>query len=195
MMMSSGRWKSTRYREECSALKTAVIRIGFRKIGRLERARADARDAGRVTSSFVVPDADGSGPCPSQFFALLRSPWLRNASIAVALIREREGFAPAVFADLIGRRRSSTPPFGPARNGEFIEPDQSDLPVGRRFDFPVQPLLQKYFTSPVGQIISTTSRHPTPQGAYHDRHERGVGCGGRGSVLRATGSQGGSRDP
>jgi hypothetical protein len=32
--------------------------------------------------------------------------------------------------------------------------------------------------------------HPT-RGAYHDRHGRGVGCGGRGSVLRATGSQGG----
>jgi hypothetical protein len=37
--------------------------------------------------------------------------------------------------------------------------------------------------------------HPTPQrGAYHDRHERGVGCGGRGSVLRAMGLQGGSKD-
>jgi hypothetical protein len=32
--------------------------------------------------------------------------------------------------------------------------------------------------------------HPT-RGAYHDRHGRGEGCGGRGSVLRATGSQGG----
>ena len=32
--------------------------------------------------------------------------------------------------------------------------------------------------------------HPT-RGAYRDRHERGVGCGGRGSVLRATGLQGG----
>src|SRR5450432_3777654 len=58
----------------------------------------------------------------------------------------------------------------------------------------VQSLLQKYFASPVGQIISTNSRHPTPQGAYHDRHERGVGCGGRGSVLRATGLQGESKD-
>jgi hypothetical protein len=27
----------------------------------------------------------------------------------------------------------------------------------------VQSLLQKYFASPVGQIISTNSRHPTPQ--------------------------------
>jgi hypothetical protein len=32
--------------------------------------------------------------------------------------------------------------------------------------------------------------HPT-RGAYRDRHGRGMGCGGRGSVLRATGSQGG----
>src|SRR6267378_8103999 len=36
--------------------------------------------------------------------------------------------------------------------------------------------------------------HPT-RGAYHDRHGRGVGCGGRGSVLRAMGSQGGSKGP
>jgi hypothetical protein len=56
----------------------------------------------------------------------------------------------------------------------------------------VQSPLQKYFASPVGQIISTNSRHPVPhRGAYRDRHERGMGCGGRGSVLRATGLQGG----
>jgi hypothetical protein len=68
----------------------------------------------------------------------------------------------------------------------------TDLPVGRRFDFHVESPLQKYFASPVGQIISTTSRHPVPhRGAYRDRHERGMGCGGRGSVLRATGLQGG----
>jgi hypothetical protein len=35
-----------------------------------------------------------------------------------------------------------------------------DLPVGQ---ICVQPPLQKYFASPVGQIISTNSRHPTPQ--------------------------------
>ena len=32
--------------------------------------------------------------------------------------------------------------------------------------------------------------HPT-RGAYRDRHGRGEGCGGRGSVLRAMGLQGG----
>jgi hypothetical protein len=35
--------------------------------------------------------------------------------------------------------------------------------------------------------------HPT-RGAYHDRHGRGEGCGGRGSVLRATGLQGELKD-
>jgi len=46
--------------------------------------------------------------------------------------------------------------------------------------------LQKYFASPVGQIISTSLRHPTPQeGRIMIVTKRGVGCGGRGSVLRA----------
>src|SRR5450631_4662179 len=67
----------------------------------------------------------------------------------------------------------------------------ADLLNGINLIWPVQSCLQKYFASPVGQIISTNSRHPVPQGAYRDRHGRGVGCGGRGSVLRATGSQGG----
>ncbi len=35
-----------------------------------------------------------------------------------------------------------------------------DLPVGH---FCVESPLQKYFASPVGQIISTNSRRPTPQ--------------------------------
>jgi hypothetical protein len=39
----------------------------------------------------------------------------------------------------------------------------SDLPVGRFVDGRVESRLQKYFASPVGQIISTTSRHPVPQ--------------------------------
>jgi hypothetical protein len=35
-------------------------------------------------------------------------------------------------------------------------------PGGRRCNFPVESPLQKYFASPVGQIISTNSRHPVP---------------------------------
>jgi hypothetical protein len=68
----------------------------------------------------------------------------------------------------------------------------SDLPVGRFVHRAVQPLLQKYFAMPVGQIISTNSRHPTPQeGRIMIVTDVGAGCGGRGGVLRAMGSQGG----
>src|SRR6202521_2216308 len=50
----------------------------------------------------------------------------------------------------------------------------SDLPVGRFVDRRVQPTLQKYFASPVGQIISTNSRHPTPQeGRWPSSRTRG----------------------
>jgi hypothetical protein len=61
---------------------------------------------------------------------------------------------------------------------------------------PVQSHLQKYFASPVGQIISTNSRHPTPpEGRIAIVTDAGCGCGGRGSVLRAMESQGGSMRP
>jgi hypothetical protein len=46
------------------------------------------------------------------------------------------------------------------RDTRGIGSRRGDLPVGH---FCVQPHLQKYFASPVGQIISTNSRHPTPQ--------------------------------
>jgi hypothetical protein len=80
-----------------------------------------------------------------------------------------------------GRR---SPPFGLARNGEFIETNQSDLgspvPFAKIFRF----------TRRANHLYKFAPSHPT-RGAYHDRHGRGVGCGGRGSVLRAMGLQGG----
>jgi hypothetical protein len=67
-----------------------------------------------------------------------------------------------------------------------------DLPVGRLVDRRVESRFKKYFASPVGQIISTSSRHPTPQqGRIAIVTDAGCGCGGRGSVLRARRSQGG----
>ena len=45
--------------------------------------------------------------------------------------------------------------------------------------------------SPSGKSsLQARPSHPA-RGAYRDRHERGMGCGGRGSVLRATWLQGG----
>src|ERR1700682_2163616 len=56
----------------------------------------------------------------------------------------------------------------------------ADLPDGQITDFPVQPLLQKYFCSPLTQITSISPAVSSPTGAYRDRHGRGAGCGGRG---------------
>ena len=56
----------------------------------------------------------------------------------------------------------------PAQNRMLHQSDTAkevrvcDLPVGRFADRAVESRLQKYFASPVGQIISTNSRHPTP---------------------------------
>jgi hypothetical protein len=44
--------------------------------------------------------------------------------------------------------------------------------------------------TPPKSDLELFASHPT-RGAYRDRHGRGEGCGGRGSVLRATGLQGG----
>jgi hypothetical protein len=62
-----------------------------------------------------------------------------------------------------------------------ILPRQND-PTGKSLK-PVQPSSKKYFAFVVGQISSTSSRHLIPQeGRIARRHERGMGCGGRGSV-------------
>ncbi len=50
-----------------------------------------------------------------------------------------------------------------------------DLPDGRAVENPVQWASQKYFASPVGQIISTNSRRPTPQrGVSRSSRTRGA---------------------
>ena len=72
----------------------------------------------------------------------------------------------------------------PARKERFIKPDQSDasspVPFAKIFRF----------TRRANHLYKFAPSHPT-RGAYHDRHGRGVGCGGRGSVLRAKGCRAG----
>src|SRR6266403_2662322 len=53
----------------------------------------------------------------------------------------------------------------------------------------VQPLLQKYFCSRLTQISSLSRAVLSHRGACA-RHERGAGCGGRGSVGRCQGMAG-----
>src|SRR6266851_2639033 len=64
-------------------------------------------------------------------------------------------------------------------------------PSGGRWTGVSSPLCKNILVfTPPKSLLELFVSHPK-RGACHDRHERGVGCGGRGSVLRATGSQGG----
>ena len=67
----------------------------------------------------------------------------------------------------------------------------TDLPDGLFLRWAVQSHLQKYFAFPPTQITSYPPSSRPTGGAYRDRHGRGMRCGGRGSVGRAMGSQGG----
>ena len=78
---------------------------------------------------------------------------------------------------------------------DFVEGIQSILPDGQITScFPkwrVQPLLQKYFCFGPRQISSLIRAVPSRQeGRIARRHERGAGCGGRGSVRRCQGMAG-----
>jgi hypothetical protein len=64
------------------------------------------------------------------------------------------------------------------------------LPDGQITNLPVQPLLQKYFASRQTQISSLSRTVLSHRGAIARRHERGAGCGGRGSVRRCQGMAG-----
>jgi hypothetical protein len=54
----------------------------------------------------------------------------------------------------------------------------------------VQSYLEKYSASRLTQITSISAPVPPHGGAYHDRHGRGVGCGGRGSIFARDGIAG-----
>jgi hypothetical protein len=60
-----------------------------------------------------------------------------------------------------------------------------DLRSDSKLIWVVQSLSKKYSAGAVGQITAISSRHLIPEeGADRDRHERGMGRGGRGSVGR-----------
>jgi hypothetical protein len=68
----------------------------------------------------------------------------------------------------------------------------ADLPDGRALKNPVQYRQQKYSASQLGRNSFIDSNRPTPlQGRIAIVTDAGCGCGGRSSVLRVMGSQGG----
>ena len=67
-----------------------------------------------------------------------------------------------------------------------------DLPDGRALKNPVQYRQKKYFASQLARNSFMDSNRPTPlEGRIAIVTDAGCGCGGRGSVLRVMGLQGG----
>jgi hypothetical protein len=62
-----------------------------------------------------------------------------------------------------------------------------DLPVGGLLKGVSSPVCKNISPHPSGKSSLQIRAIPSHRGAYRDRHGRGVGCGGRGSVLRACG--------
>src|ERR1700730_5147255 len=94
---------------------------------------------------------------------------------------------------LRSRVKNAAPRPGHERN--VLSLPRGDLPVGRFVDRAVQPSLQKYFASVVGRNIFMSLAIPShTEGRFAIVTDVGAGCGGRGSVWRAMGSQGGSKD-
>src|SRR6266704_1292535 len=94
--------------------------------------------------------------------------WLSIATLDAARGRST---AVARFGGFCSRRRAVICP-----SGSFLTGLSSLIS-----DFPKNISVPTYPKSDLELFAS----HPT-RGAYHDRHGRGEGCGGRGSVLRAT---------
>jgi hypothetical protein len=119
---------------------------------------------------------------------MLRSaPHLRRGAL---LIRGPSCVGFAMGPGSAEQRKSAAPRPGHERN--LLTPPCGDLPVGQFVDRRVESPLQKYscFHSP--QITSTTPAIPShTEGRIAIVTDVGAGCGGRGSVLRATGLQGG----
>src|SRR5713226_3395246 len=82
----------------------------------------------------------------------------------------------------------------PGHERNLLSAPCGDLPVGLFVDRRVESFISdfpKNICCHLTQIKSRTlASHPT-RGAYHDRHGRGEGCGGRSSVGRAMRAQGG----
>jgi hypothetical protein len=100
----------------------------------------------------------------------------------------------AARAPLQPERVNDTAQIG-SKGAELAVPVNRNLLNHLNVIWVVQPSFKKYFAFAVGQISSTSSPRPFPaRGADRDRHERGMGCGGRGSVGARVCSQGGFRE-
>ena len=118
------------------------------------------------------------------------TPASRATKVLLQLVKAKEravdaggGFEPNMFKFGCGSMTRNPRGVDPAALG--VRCDDTEGQTAHSVDSPVQPHFQKYFGSRLTQIKSISLTSSPTKGAYRDRHGRGVGCGGRGSVGRA----------
>src|SRR5229473_1619689 len=133
-------------------------RYGSRLCGAARRALRRVRETSEMCSH-RIPSSDTSDKPPA---GPQRSPdAAQRAALAAWCAADPGSIVPLALLwvpALRGSAKSAAP--RPGHEWNLLSRPCGDLPVGH---FCVEPPLQKYFASPVGQIISTNSRHPTPQ--------------------------------
>ena len=144
----------------------------------------------------AAPQDDG-GVCGASMTAC---PGRSAARSSCEAVRCRAGVQLACLTGVPALRSSvknAAPRPGHERN--LLSPQSSDLPDGRPLGRAVESYFgfsERYFCFHTPQITSRTFRIPShTEGRFAIATDVGAGCGGRGSVLRAMGSQGGSMRP
>src|SRR5450631_293105 len=127
----------------------------------------------RRLAGAVFTDDDGDGTIETQLKIILQE---RQTESAIANVRQRDRSryqhprAQTAITRAMGFAKGLQP-IRTTNTASRCSPGEV-RPTGKSLICCPAPS-QKYFASPVGQIISTSSHHPVPRrGAYHDRHER-----------------------
>src|SRR6266851_3976625 len=152
--------RTQRSAQRCAAEPGSISqrRYGSRLCGAARKALHRVRDTSEMCSH-RIPSSDTSDKPPA---GPQRSPdAAQRAALAAWCAADPGSIVPLALLwvpALRGSAKSAAP--RPGHEWNLLSRPCGDLPVGH---FCVEPPLQKYFASPVGQIISTNSRHPTPQ--------------------------------
>jgi hypothetical protein len=152
------------------------------KVGSVSKQDNEERPLRVIRVDLVVP-ATCPRPCLRQLRAIrIFSHYESRSQLGYRRNSDARGEVARARTELICPTRQISP------HSASLDDDGPKNPLRVKFNlrsdfnviWVVQISREKYFAGPVGQISATSSPRPFPaRGAYRDRHERGMGCGGR----------------